>query len=1092
MTAFKEGIMSIVKQKYQYVCMILFALIFCLGMASPLQAFQVDVSHVYYTDPAVRVIDYDFSTGTLADNLISIPGAFVQKPSAESGLTYVYGLYPGSTGLSLQWSAGSPCRLQSAANANGAAVIMTTPGLPDTASAQTTWEYRIKLQNFADLGSDTNFMEAGLGAETGSGHPYIHAIWLPNGDLQLRGAIGGGGDAVWQSSMVTLTGLTPATTVLELRVKIDTGSHVAFAYRLNEGSWTEMDPYPIPGGTSIQAFPVHFPYLSIGVDMTFMAYSAHENDGKYYAAVQVSDPGQATYASISVAGSGCATLASSPLTYSSGYWRLFPPLLLSTNTPPSSCTQAFDFTAVKKAGGTDTAHKTITGYVEPFATSLQPTGTIGGMPTFYWVGIDGADRYHVELLDMSYNNLWWGSTRGIAPSGVNSLVYDGPSLTSGQTYRYNIVSNISGDISVARGLFTYSSSATATYICSIKDFADNAVSGAAVEMVGNPSVNTTTAADGSFALEGVPKGTPFTVKVSKTGYLPLYLTDWRYSFYKNFYMPTQMWFVLFTSAEVSSWGAVPGKGVIVGRTREYMSWDLLAGAVITYTSAQGKTYPVKYYNGTDFVDNPSTFDEGTFLILNVEDGDTVTVTAAKDGYNFTPKTFVAHADSVSICLNIGRPPVYSYHYLSGGNQWYQVNANIGDPTNTFASIAMSGPEILVPVPLSYDSFNRQWNGVYSFGSSPPALTGPYTLTMAYKAGGPPLIQDYTVAGFTGLPTNILPASGAIVNSSPVFSWTGAGSGNTYYVELYDSNAKIVWAKSALTTTSVAYDGLPLSNGNYTFNVYVFEANGDYSDAYSGNGLGFTYVAQPVYGAFAGAGIWKWDGSAWSQVTPNAPTAMADSGLVLYGNFGAGAGIWKWGGSAWSQVTPNAPTAMAASGLTLYGNFGTGAGIWKWNGTTWSQVTPNAPLAMAVSGSILYGNFGAGAGIWKWDGSAWSQVTPNTPQAMAVSGSLLYGVFSPGGIWQWNGTAWSQLTPNVPQTITTSGSILYGNFGTGAGIWKWNGTTWSQITPNAPTAMTASGSILYGNFGAGAGIWKWDGSNWSQVTPNAPTSMVMGN
>jgi hypothetical protein len=257
--------------------------------------------------------------------------------------------------------------------------------------------------------------------------------------------------------------------------------------------------------------------------------------------------------------------------------------------------------------------------------------------------------------------------------------------------------------------------------------------------------------------------------------------------------------------------------------------------------------------------------------------------------------------------------------------------------------------------------------------------------------------------------------------------------------------------------------------------------------------------QPLYANFAGAGIWKWDGSAWSQVTPNSPTAMAVSGSLLlydlnfglYGNFGTGAGIWKWDGTNWSQVTPNSPSAMVASSSLLYGNFGIGAGIWKLDGTTWSQVTPNAPIDMAASGSLLYGNFGTGAGIWKWDGSNWSQITPNAPTAMAVAGSLLYGNFGAGaGIWKWDGVNWSQVTPNSPTAMTASGALLYGNFGTGAGIWKWDGSSWSQVTPNAPQTMAASGDLLYGDFGTGAGIWKWDGTNWSQVTSNDPTSMVV--
>jgi hypothetical protein len=211
-------------------------------------------------------------------------------------------------------------------------------------------------------------------------------------------------------------------------------------------------------------------------------------------------------------------------------------------------------------------------------------------------------------------------------------------------------------------------------------------------------------------------------------------------------------------------------------------------------------------------------------------------------------------------------------------------------------------------------------------------------------------------------------------------------------------------------------------------------------------------------------------------------------MNLYGSF-TGAGIWKWGGTTWSQVTPNTPTAIAASGSTLYGNFSPG-GIWKWDGTTWSQVTPNVATAMAVSGSVLYGNF-EGAGIWKWDGTTWTQVTPNNPQSMAATGSLLYGNFGTGaGIWKWDGTTWTQITPNSPTDMMAGSSVLYGNFGTGAGIWKWDGSTWSQVTPNSPTIMAAfsEGLPLCGSF-AGGGIWQWDGSTWGQITPNNPASMV---
>ncbi len=243
----------------------------------------------------------------------------------------------------------------------------------------------------------------------------------------------------------------------------------------------------------------------------------------------------------------------------------------------------------------------------------------------------------------------------------------------------------------------------------------------------------------------------------------------------------------------------------------------------------------------------------------------------------------------------------------------------------------------------------------------------------------------------------------------------------------------------------------------------------------------------LYGHFSDAGIWKFDSSNWSQVTPNSSDMMVASSTTLYGSF-AGAGIWQWDGSNWSQATSNNPQLMVSSGSDLFGAFA-GGGIWKWNGSAWSQVTPNNPDSMVMnSGSNLYGSF-AGAGIWQWDGSNWSQVTPNNPQLMSATGSLLYGSFPGGGIWRWNGTTWTQITPNNPQLMVVSGSNLFGSF-VGGGIWKWDGSVWSQITSNDPEAIEASGSLLYGTF-AGGGIWKWDGSVWSQVTPNNPETMVAG-
>jgi len=66
---------------------------------------------------------------------------------------------------------------------------------------------------------------------------------------------------------------------------------------------------------------------------------------------------------------------------------------------------------------------------------------------------------------------------------------------------------------------------------------------------------------------------------------------------------------------------------------------------------------------------------------------------------------------------------------------------------------------------------------------------------------------------------------------------------------------------------------------------------------------------------------------------------------LYASF-TGGGIWQWNGTGWTKLTPDNPAGMVAAGANLYGNFA-GNGIWQWNGSVWSQLTPENPASVAV-------------------------------------------------------------------------------------------------------------------------------------------------
>jgi hypothetical protein len=348
-------------------------------------------------------------------------------------------------------------------------------------------------------------------------------------------------------------------------------------------------------------------------------------------------------------------------------------------------------------------------------------------------------------------------------------------------------------------------------------------------------------------------------------------------------------------------------------------------------------------------------------------------------------------------------------------------------------------------------------------------------------------QTYTAGS---LPAGTL--STHVVGSGAMPFWihytnTVDNSGVMTFSDWVASNPTIIAPVTTLTGYIDA-SGTVTMAGNPTFHGQVsHDSTFTVSTQTEGTGPDFFYMLSVsirvddamLYATFPGTGLYKYNGSTWTQLTPYEPTAMTATGSLLYASFGNG--VWQYNGSTWSQLTPYSPEAMVASGSLLYGKYPNG--IWQYNGSTWTQLTPYSPTDMIVSGSLLNGKYNNG--IWQYSGSTWTQLTPYSPAAMVAGGSLLYGKY-PNGIWQYNGSSWSQLTPYSPEAMVAAGSLLYGKYDNG--IWLYNGSTWSQVTPSNPEAMVASGSLLYGDFGS-TGIWMYNGSTWTQITPNDPTSMT---
>jgi hypothetical protein len=246
--------------------------------------------------------------------------------------------------------------------------------------------------------------------------------------------------------------------------------------------------------------------------------------------------------------------------------------------------------------------------------------------------------------------------------------------------------------------------------------------------------------------------------------------------------------------------------------------------------------------------------------------------------------------------------------------------------------------------------------------------------------------------------------------------------------------------------------------------------------------------------FGGAGVspfalradtWTYDGSDWTQATPNSsPTGrfgmamvhdLARNRCVMFGGISSLISIalpnnqtWEWDGTDWTQATPAAsPTGRAHYGLAydllrqrvvMYGGT-TNPGLlitsnetWEYNGITWTQV------AQATA---------ANPGPRQYPGMAFHQATGRT---------VLFGGINPqtGGnsdTWLFDGTAWTlapnagavpapRSAPKLAYDLGRAAVLMQGGSvpSTGAPIdetWDWNGAGWQRLLVPQPSSRSRS-------------------------------------
>ncbi|MEW6429740.1 MAG: Calx-beta domain-containing protein, partial [Thermodesulfobacteriota bacterium] len=178
----------------------------------------------------------------------------------------------------------------------------------------------------------------------------------------------------------------------------------------------------------------------------------------------------------------------------------------------------------------------------------------------------------------------------------------------------------------------------------VTDINNQPLQGILVEQVGAAPANSTTSGqNGAFTLGNLPIATPFHLRMSGGGFASSYSALMN----SNVDILGSGAFTMYLPAKLTDWGITPGTGVIRSRVVD-LADAFVGGAVVTATGQQGGSYTVCYDDACTpglTATDPAT---GRYMVKDVLDGDTVTVSAAKANWIFRPRTFRTHADGVSM------------------------------------------------------------------------------------------------------------------------------------------------------------------------------------------------------------------------------------------------------------------------------------------------------------------------------------------------------------------------------------------------------------------------------------------------------------
>ncbi|PIV00562.1 MAG: hypothetical protein COS57_15755, partial [Syntrophobacterales bacterium CG03_land_8_20_14_0_80_58_14] len=506
----------------------------------------------------------------------------------------------------------------------------------------------------------------------------------------------------------TPSGIDPAT----ISMKLD-GNAVNASYNASTGVVSFTPQYDLSNATHTVIVDVYdyagdgaqaswsFIYTA-GLSYTPMVYNVHSSSGyNTYLDFTIGTNFTGTLpdaiTAINVTGPGGTVIATRPNFL---YYPEFREFLVKLPGQPALGEYRFEVTGLSQTT-TGTDNQSVNRNI-PVPDKGAFTYTPGENPTFSWGAVDYAETplYYRLIINNMAGNRVYSSTRVL---GMLSHTVPVGTLQTDQSYQFQVRVDdaASGNLlqNESRSDYVTFSLTPISYTGYVADSQSPSqiVVGATVEQGGLPTNFATTDATGLYTLGNLKAGLPFYLKISKDdSYAPCYSAEMTYT--ANRVDPRDRAFTLFPSSRLGSgtgnWNVDAGKGIIRAYVRDRID-GYVGGAVVTATGVLQATYPVCYDDNC----TPSltvTKDKdgaGRYVIKNVLNGDTVTVTATKAGWTFNTRVYHTVAGGVSQGRLTGQGPVsLALTVNTRGPDWTSIQGALAQVVGFPAVSAVTGAD----------------------------------------------------------------------------------------------------------------------------------------------------------------------------------------------------------------------------------------------------------------------------------------------------------------------------------------------------------------------------------------------------------------